>query len=71
MANAVGVNCDQRGLTDSIMAWEDGILSDQEEIVLFQRLVDTGMAWSLQGAYGRRAQQLIDAGMVTQYGPHS
>lgn len=51
-------------LTD-MTAWEDGTLSDDDTVKLFQRLVDNGMAWKLQGTYGRQAQRLIDAGLVT------
>lgn len=46
-------------------AWEAGMLSDEETIELFQQLVTTGLAWQLQGIYGRTAQRLIDAGDVT------
>ncbi len=51
-------------LYDEIVGWENGTLSDDEEDALFQRLVDSGAAWQLQGAYGRRAVALIDAGRV-------
>jgi hypothetical protein len=47
-----------------IMLYEDGDLSQEEIVILFQYLVDSGMAWQLQGAYGRMATQLIDAGIV-------
>lgn len=43
----------------AIMAFEEGTLSEDDTIVLFQHLVDTGLAWSLQGAYGRMAAQML------------
>ena len=47
-----------------IIAFELGELNDEQRNELFQHLVDTGMAWSLQGSYGRAAQALIDAGEI-------
>lgn len=48
----------------AIIAYESGELDDDAVIELFQHLVDTGLAWSLQGHYGRTATALIQAGEV-------
>lgn len=52
-------------LTTQIIAYEIGELPEFEIIELFQKLVDTGLAWSLQGHYGRTAQALIEAGLIS------
>lgn len=51
-------------IVSKIMDFEDGSLDDAGTIELFQHLVDTGMAWQLQGHYGRTAQHMIDAGII-------
>jgi hypothetical protein len=53
-------------LLDSMIEWEQGSLSETETTALFQQLVDSGLAWELQGAYGRQASALIDAGLITR-----
>ena len=47
---------------DKIMAWEGGEMSPDQEAEFFQELINNGMAWQLQGCYGRRARQLIQEG---------
>ena len=42
--------------------------SDEEYLEAWQHLVDTGLAWQLQGWFGRTAVQLIKSGIVKQGG---
>ena len=52
-------------LTDRIIAYEVGELDQDDVVALFQELVDNGMAWELQGHYGRTAAALYKAGLIT------
>jgi hypothetical protein len=52
-------------ITSLIIDFEEGSLNEEETINLFQQLVDTRLAWQLQGFYGRTARDLIDAGLIT------
>ncbi len=52
-------------MLSKIMAYEAGELDEDEVVALFQSLVSSGLAWQLQGHYGRVAADLIDAGHVT------
>lgn len=47
-----------------IMAYEQGDLDEEQTIELFQDLVNSGLAWQLQGSYGRTAKALLDAGLI-------
>lgn len=58
----------QFDLVGEIMDYEAGESSKERVLALFQYLVDTGQAWTLQGHYGRTAKALIDAGYVTAKG---
>ena len=46
---------------------EGFIEPDNEEQVIeaWQYLVDTGLAWQLQGLFGRTASQMIEQGIIT------
>jgi hypothetical protein len=47
-------------INDKIIAYENGEMETKEELVeFFQELIDSGLAWELQGHYGRTAQALI------------
>jgi hypothetical protein len=41
--------------------FEEG--SEEEIIAAWQHLIDTGLAWSLQGSFGRQARALIEEGI--------
>lgn len=51
-----------------LMSYEDGEMSAAEAVDLFSRLIQTGMAWTLQGAYGRAAATLIEEGILSDSG---
>ena len=51
---------------NAVLIAEGEIETDQEtQIDAWQYLVDTGLAWALQGSFGRMAQDLIDQEVIT------
>jgi len=52
-------------LVGEILAFEEGECDGERVVALFQHLIDTGAAWTLQGSYGRMATRLIEAGHCT------
>ena len=51
-------------LVDQLIAYEEGQLTEDEEIAFFEQLVETGPCWQLQGHYQRVAATLIEAGLI-------
>lgn len=51
-------------VVDEILKYESDELNEEQVIALFDHLVQTGMAWQLQGSYGRTAEDLINAGLI-------
>ena len=51
-----------------IIDYENGEMEFDRIVEMFQTLINTGYAWSLQGHYGRTAQSLIDDGYCTYPG---
>lgn len=47
-----------------VMDYEAGELDDDAIVDGFRELVRTGLAWQLQGHYGRTAAAMIEAGMI-------
>jgi hypothetical protein len=57
-------------LTEQLIAYECGNLTESQTIKLFQHLIDSGVVYIdsgvvyfLQGHYGRRAEALIELGL--------
>lgn len=51
-------------LTADIIRYEDGELTHEETVILFQGLVDYGMLCHLQGSYHRMARILMERGEI-------
>jgi hypothetical protein len=53
---------------DQIIAFEQGELDDISTVKMFSKLIKTGMAWQLQGFYGRTAAALIENNIINKEG---
>jgi hypothetical protein len=64
----LAVSTELDDLTATLIA--EGVEEADEATTLaaWQHLVDTGLAWRLQGFFGRTAQRLIDAGLIHEKG---
>jgi len=52
-------------LLNQMIDYEEGNLSEDEVVELFQQLIDYGLVWQLQGHYGRVAEHFINEGLCT------
>lgn len=64
------MTCDRMDLYTAVGIAEGFIYCDDEDLELkaWQQLIDTGHVWTLQGWFGRRAAELIEAGVCTPAG---
>lgn len=53
---------------DAIIQHENGTLGARQTFALYGHLIRSGLAWSLQSAYGRAAGSLIRNGFLTTTG---
>jgi len=51
---------------NQVIAYEQGELDEEGIIDMFQQLINSGLAWQMQGSYGRTAKALIDAGYCVE-----
>jgi|ETNvirnome_2_300_1030623.scaffolds.fasta_scaffold00977_20 hypothetical protein len=54
--------------TNLIMEYETGEITDANVLKLFANLIKTGLAWTLQGSYGRAAERFIEDEWITKDG---
>lgn len=55
-------------LTNDIIAFESGEMEQDEVLNFFAKLIKTGLAWQLQGSYGRAAHDFIQSGQISPRG---
>jgi hypothetical protein len=52
-------------ILDAVLNVEMEECDEETYIASMQHLIDTAMVWSLQGRFGRKALELIEAGVCT------
>ena len=62
----VEIKPEGKQVVDKIIKYESGNMDDKETIEFFQELIDSGMAWKLQGHYGRTAVHLLEEGLCSE-----
>jgi len=55
-------------LNDALFAFENGTSTGTDIVRLFSRLIQSGLAWQLQGFYDRQAKWLIESGYLATSG---
>ena len=58
----------KKDIIDYIMDYEMGNMSDLDTLKMFSELIKNGMAWNLQGHYGRMAKYLIQKDYINKNG---
>ena len=53
---------------NEIIEYENGEMDFDDVVDLFQRMINDGIVWNLQGSYGRTAQRLIMDGYCNPRG---
>lgn len=48
---------------DNFIDFENGDMDDERAVVFFQKIINSGLVWKLQGFYGRTARDLINQGL--------
>jgi hypothetical protein len=48
---------------DDVIKYESGAFDETQTIMLFQSLIESGLAWTLCDSYARTAAELIDLGV--------
>lgn len=51
---------------NEIMDYESGEMNEEDTIYFFQKLIDSGMCWQLQGHYGRTARAMMQGGYCVE-----